>query len=277
MTSRSLRYLAPNLLTGANLVFGMLSIASSVDGRFVDAAWWIIYAVLTDRLDGFVARRLDATSELGVQLDSFADALNFGIAPAVLVYTSLGGDPQLPFDAGLGRVFLVGGCAVWVLAAVFRLARYNVAVGSAPGDMFFGAPTTLCGGLVAIWYLTLLKYSPASAALHAGDFGGPRLLGDMETPLVAWKAFPAAMWVGALLMASTLRMRKLTRLPSKALTVFVFSNVAAGYVCGFARLLPEYMVWPPTMWLVVYLVRGMQADARRIAPPPLFPRRDGEE
>ena len=54
--SRGLRFLAPNLLTTANLCFGMLSILASFEGRYVDAAWLIIYAVLTDRMDGFVAR-----------------------------------------------------------------------------------------------------------------------------------------------------------------------------------------------------------------------------
>jgi len=271
MSQRVLRYLAPNLVTGANLVFGMLSIAASVDGRPVDAAWWIIYAVLTDRVDGLIARRLKATSDLGVQLDSFADALNFGIAPAVLVYTSLGTAPGLPFGDGLGRAALLGGCAVWVLAATFRLARYNVAVGDAPGDVFFGVPTTLCGGLAAMAYLALVKYTPEGAPLHAGDLGGPRLFGDLHTPELAWRLFPAGLWVGAFLMASTLRMRKLGKLPSRWLFVFVMVNVAAGYVFGFARLFPEYLILPPALWLVVYLGWGFTADARRIQPPPLFP------
>jgi CDP-diacylglycerol--serine O-phosphatidyltransferase len=277
LNARTLRYLAPNLVTGINLVFGMLSIAASVDGRHVEAAWWIVYAVLTDRIDGFVARRLKATSELGVQLDSFADMLNFGVAPAVMIYTSLGSADGLPFAGGWNRAALIGGCAVWLLAAVFRLARYNVVAGHGPVDVFFGAPTTLCGGLLAVWFLTLVEYSPAGAPLHAGGgFWGPRLLGGWETPLLAWQIFPAGLWLGAFLMVSTLRVRKLGMLPSRALTVFVLANVAAGYLFGFARVFPEYLIVPPTIWLLVYLAKGLSADARKISPPPVFPSTDQE-
>ncbi len=275
MNTRTLRYLAPNLVTGANLVFGMLSIAASVDGRFVDAAWWIVYAVLTDRIDGFVARRLKATSELGVQLDSFADMLNFGVAPAVLVYTALGNTPGMPYEDGWNRALLIGGCAVWLLAAVFRLARYNVVAGHGPVDVFFGAPTTLCGGLLAAWFLTLVKYAPEGAPLYGnGDFWGGDMLGGWEAPAIAWNIFPAGMWIGAFLMVSTLRVRKLGMLPSKALTVFVLANVAAGYLFGFMRIWPEYLIIPPSIWLGVYLFKGMSAESNTIKPPPIFPPTD---
>ena len=86
---RFFRYLAPNLVTFASLTFGMASIVSSFEGRYADAAWFVIFSVLTDKLDGFVARLVKGTSEFGVQLDSFADFLNFGIAPAVCWYTYL--------------------------------------------------------------------------------------------------------------------------------------------------------------------------------------------
>src|SRR5262249_56924431 len=85
---RFLRYLAPNLVTFASLTFGMSSIVASFEHRFVDAAWFVMFSVLTDKLDGFVARLVKGTSEFGVQLDSFADFLNFGIAPATPCYVS---------------------------------------------------------------------------------------------------------------------------------------------------------------------------------------------
>src|SRR5262245_16237826 len=121
------------MITGASIVFGLASIGLSHQGDWRLAAWLIIYAVLSDRLDGLVARRLRATSELAVQLDSFADFLNFGVAPSFLVYSfltspqMLHGRHDLPFDHGAGRVYLIAACVIWVLAAVFRLARFNVA------------------------------------------------------------------------------------------------------------------------------------------------------
>src|SRR5688572_25030282 len=104
---RALRYLAPNLITALGLCFGLLSLAASFEGRYDDAGWFIIYAVLTDRLDGFVARLVRGTSELGVQLDSLADFLTFGIAPAVLMFSSLGGEHGVAsFQTGAGRYVL---------------------------------------------------------------------------------------------------------------------------------------------------------------------------
>ncbi len=269
------RYLPPNLITGASIVFGLASIGCAHDGNWRWAAWLIIYAVLSDRLDGLVARRLRATSELGVQLDSFADFLNFGVAPAFLMYSFLGspemvhGPAQLPFDDGLARIYLITGCVVWVLAAVFRLARFNVAADTEiPTRLYFGVPTTLAGGLLVVWFLAFLKYRVA------GDtFGGPKLLGDtLTTPRGVWLALPGAMMVGAFLMASSLRMLKIARAESKAITVFLIVNAAVGYVLGFAQMFPEFMLWMPTAWIVIFLVWGrLAAEARYLRPPPLFP------
>src|SRR6478735_8800104 len=99
--SRVLRYMAPNIITLSSMVFGLVSLYSAHNGNAPLAAWMIIYAVLTDRLDGLVARALKATSELGMQLDSFADMLNFGIAPAFLVLMYVGGRVEY-FQHGTG-------------------------------------------------------------------------------------------------------------------------------------------------------------------------------
>ncbi len=83
---RGLRYLAPNCITALNLVFGMLALMAAYEGRFVDSAWLIIYSVLTDRLDGFVARLVRGTSELGVQLDSFCRLFELWGCASVFVF-----------------------------------------------------------------------------------------------------------------------------------------------------------------------------------------------
>jgi len=275
---RALRYLAPNLITAVGVVFGLMALEAAFEARYIDAAWLIIYAVLTDKLDGFVARLVRGTSELGVQLDSFADFLNFGLVPAIVVYLSFGAQPTLPFASGTGRTFLMLGCAVWIFGATFRLARYNITTDE-PGlsKIFFGVPTTLAAGLVMVWYLALAKYTPPGAAMApAESFGGIRLFGDaFTTPAAIWRYFPATMFIGGILMASSLRVPKLGLMRSKAATAFVFSNVFIGYVCGFARWIPEYMLWPPTMWLVTFLVWGqLSREARAMRPPPIFPEKD---
>lgn len=273
---RALRYLAPNLITAVGLSFGMLSLVASVEGRYVDAAWFIIYAVLTDRLDGFVARLVRGTSELGVQLDSFADFLTFGVCPSVLVYSSLGGAHGLAsFQSGMGRVILLVACGAWVLSATFRLARYNI-TDETPGypKIFFGVPTTLAAGLLMIWYLAFAKYVESGGPVTGGvEFGGPRLLGDaFTTPVGVWRYYPLAMFIGAFLMASTLRMPKLGVMRSKAFTAFVMTVVGIGYLFGFARVFPEYLVWAPSLWLVVFLIWGaVSHQVRGLRPAPIFP------
>jgi CDP-diacylglycerol--serine O-phosphatidyltransferase len=277
-TKRALRYLAPNLITAVGLCFGLMSLKAAFEGRYIDSAWLIIYAVLTDRLDGFVARLVRGTSELGVQLDSFADFLNFGLVPAILIYLSLGQEPSLPFTDGAGRAVLMLGCAVWIFGATFRLARYNITPEN-PGPMkiFFGIPTTMAAGLVVAWYLALAKYAEPSGSMGEHlPFGGFKLLGEgFTTPEAVWRYFPATMLVGGVLMASSLRMPKLGLQSSKAFTIFVFTNVFLGYVAGFARFMPEYMIWPPTMWFVTFLIWGqLSREAKTMRPPPIFPDKD---
>jgi CDP-diacylglycerol--serine O-phosphatidyltransferase len=271
--TRFLRYLAPNLVTSLGMLFGLASILASFEHRLADAAWLIIWAVLLDRVDGFVARQLRATSPFGVQMDSFADALNFGVAPAVLVVTTLDAVPELGLHQGAGRVLLLAACGAWVLANVFRLAKFNV-ISEEPGahhPMFYGVPTTLAAGTLVIVYIVLLRYSPLGASTgQAALLTGPRLFGDLVLPMSVWGYVPAAMVVGAFLMASNLPTPKLGRLRSKALTAFVLVNALAGFACGFARMLPEYMMLMPLSWLVVSLVWGQLSHQARAMQPPSF-------
>jgi len=271
---RFFRYLAPNLVTSLGMLFGLLSIVASIEHRFADAGWLIIWAVLLDRLDGFVARLLRATSPFGVQMDSFADALNFGVAPSVMMYATLDSVPELGLHTGAGRVLLMGSCGVWTLANVFRLAKFNVISEDPQGHhpMFYGVPTTLAAGLMVMWYLVFLEYTPLGVSSgQAAMMRGPRLLSEgVLLPNAVWGYMPAAMLVGAFLMASNLPIPKLGRLRSSVLTYFVVANAVAGMICGFARVLPEYMLLMPTSWLSVSLVWGQLSPHARTMPPPRF-------
>jgi CDP-diacylglycerol--serine O-phosphatidyltransferase len=153
-STRFLRYLAPNVITLSSMIFGLVSLWSTHNGNYPLAAWLVIYAVLTDRLDGLVARAVKGTSELGMQLDSFADFLNFGVAPAFLVLNYLTSRDDLPYHDrnSVAHTLLFVACGAYMLCAVFRLARYNVlSDDQIPTKMFFGFPTTLAGGMLMIW------------------------------------------------------------------------------------------------------------------------------
>jgi CDP-diacylglycerol---serine O-phosphatidyltransferase len=272
---RALRYLAPNLITLSSMIFGLVSLWASHNEQHDLAAWMIIYAVLTDRIDGIVARALKATSELGMQLDSFADALNFGVAPAFLVLTYLTNRDDLPFRHDSTAYYLLfvaaGG---YMLCAIFRLARYNVlSDDKVPTKMFFGFPTTLTGGLIAIWFLLLLKYDPT----YPHPFGGAKLFGSFQTPVDVWKAFPIALAIGGYLMASRLPMPKVGMTRNKVVSAMLLFLITVGYICGFAMRFPEICFWMPTIWSVAFLVWGQaSAKARAMYPPPLFPKKNDD-
>ena len=269
---RLIRYLLPNAVTAASLMFGLISIVSAHAGNYALAAWMVMYAVMTDRVDGLVARALRATSAFGMQLDSFADFLNFGVAPANLVYAYLVHRPDLPYaEAGWERYLMMAACGLWVLGAVFRLARYNVTSDEdLPTKIFFGIPTTLAGGLLAAWFLVFHKYDAPGET-----FSGAKLFGDVITPRGVWLYLPIALVVGAYLMVSSLPMPKLVSAKSRAVTAFIMVNVLVGYGLGFAMMYPDIMVWQPSIWMVVFLIWGqVSKTARGLTPPRLFPRRD---
>ncbi len=249
---KSWRFVVPNLITGLGAAFGFLSLLSAASGDYVASGWWIIYAVLTDKLDGFAARLLGSSSELGSQLDSLCDFLCFGVAPAFLVYVYL--QNTSAYFYGAGDYLLTGASIFWVLATAFRLARFNSV--SDDSTVFRGMPSTMAGGLLAVWLLTLLKYSEHSG--FTAGFTEPYLFGYVRVSPLVWRYFPIVMLGLSLAMVSRIAFAKVGRTKSKSMTAFIVANLLAGYVCGFARIFPEYCLLPPTIWMVVFLVRGIR-------------------
>lgn len=112
-----LRMLAPNMLTLLALCAGLTSIRMSIEARYDLAIAAIIFAALLDGIDGRVARLLKSSSRFGAELDSLADFLNFGVAPAILLHV-------WALDA-LGSVGWIG-ALVYAMCVALRLARFNV-------------------------------------------------------------------------------------------------------------------------------------------------------
>ncbi|WP_319826340.1 phosphatidylcholine/phosphatidylserine synthase [Thalassovita sp.] len=109
--------LLPNMVTLAGMCLGLTSIRFAMDERFSTAVLLIFLAVLMDGLDGLLARRLRATSNIGAELDSLSDFLCFGVAPGILMYQY-----SLTNIGSLGWVFVL----VFATACCLRLARFNV-------------------------------------------------------------------------------------------------------------------------------------------------------
>jgi CDP-diacylglycerol---serine O-phosphatidyltransferase len=141
-----IRYLLPNLITLSALCSGITAIRLAFEGRFEIAVGAIILAVFLDALDGRLARMLKGTSKFGAELDSLADFVNFGVAPAILIYFW-----SLNEMRPLGWIF----CLMLSIACALRLARFNVALEDplkpAYANAFFtGMPAPAGAGLAMV-------------------------------------------------------------------------------------------------------------------------------
>lgn len=124
-------YLLPNMITCTSMFFGFLSIIWSTQGRISDACLALLISALMDGLDGKVARLTHSASEFGVQFDSLADLVAFGLAPAVLMWNW-----QL---AELGRLG-VAIAFIYAACGALRLARFNVNAHTGSKRFFIGLP-----------------------------------------------------------------------------------------------------------------------------------------
>jgi CDP-diacylglycerol---serine O-phosphatidyltransferase len=171
-------YILPTLFTLGNMFCGYACIVYAMRGEYETAAPFIGFAIVLDMLDGRIARMTGSASDFGVEFDSLADVISFGIAPAILSF-SWGLQP-------LGRLGWVAGF-LFLTAAAMRLARFNIQTGMGGDKRYFvGMP------------------SPAAAAVPAATvFAYPYGLADYRAalPVLAMVLVPAA------LMVSTIRFR----------------------------------------------------------------------
>ena len=147
-------FLLPNLITTGSLFGGFYAIVAAMDGRFYAAAWAILISMILDGLDGRVARMTKTTSGFGVQYDSLADLVAFGVAPAILVYLWA---LQPYHQFGWAAAFL------FVVCGALRLARFNVQTGSIDPRYFNGLPIPAAAMMVATivaFYTELGEYAP---------------------------------------------------------------------------------------------------------------------
>jgi len=134
--------LLPALFTIGNLFLGFWAMVKTLHGQYEDAAPLIGWAILLDMLDGRIARLTGTESEFGGELDSLADAVSFGVAPALLAYSW--GFSTLP-RVGWLAAFL------FVVCGVLRLARFNVQRHAVDGRYFVGLPIPAGAAQVAAW------------------------------------------------------------------------------------------------------------------------------
>jgi CDP-diacylglycerol--serine O-phosphatidyltransferase len=134
-------YLLPNLLTTTNLFCGFYSLLASMKGEFNLAATVIIFAMVLDSLDGRIARMTNTMSKFGAELDSLADLVTFGVAPAILAYTwALHAYGKWGWLAAF----------LFVACGALRLARFNIQTGIIESKVFNGLPIPASASVIAM-------------------------------------------------------------------------------------------------------------------------------
>jgi CDP-diacylglycerol--serine O-phosphatidyltransferase len=249
---RRAKFALPSFVTLLSIACGFGSIVISVDnapigdpGDYRLAAILLVLAGVFDALDGLVARATGTSSEFGVQLDSIADVMNFGCAPAVLLYcygfVQIGpAEPTLLRMGGIASFFFVA-------CGAMRLARFNVNVGRTDPRYFVGMPITAGAACVA-------------------------------SAVVAWPTPPTATWQIALLLAllfavgslmvSTLRFPSSKQKKSAAALVILLINLGL-----LAWLKATYFIlfFAVYILLTIALNLAWRTGWRGIAPPVVYP------
>ncbi|HMM86860.1 CDP-diacylglycerol--serine O-phosphatidyltransferase [Azohydromonas sp.] len=222
-------YILPNLFTVAALFGGFYGIVMAMNGRFEQSAIGIFAAAVLDSLDGRVARMTNTQSAFGEQMDSLADMVSFGAAPALIVYVWA--------LSGLGKLGWIA-AFIYCACAALRLARFNTNIGIVDKRWFQGLP------------------SPAAAALVVGfiwvmDDAGIR--GATRIDWLAWGAFALTLYAGLTMV---------TNVPFYSFKDVNFrKSVPFIVVVAIALAIALITVHPPTVLFAVFCIYGFSGYA----------------
>ena len=241
----------PGAFTSGNLFFGIWSIIEAARGNLERAAWFIVGAAIMDVLDGRIARMSRTGTAFGAEMDSLVDAISFGVAPAMLVYF-------MQFKSGEWAWLL---CFLYILAAVLRLARFNVEQAGRAKTQFFGLPSPAAGMTVATF--VPFSHTPFFAKTLAGLWPWP-------------VALAVLMVMCALLMVSLVPYPVWPRMGLKSVRGLVAVGFTAGFVIA-ALYVPQYFFFPFGLAYIAFgLARGAAVGFLERLPE-RDPLRDEEE
>ena len=218
----------PNFFTLTNVFLGFLALIYATDGRFSTAAWCLVFATFCDLVDGKLARLSKVYSSFGKELDSLADVISFGVAPAYLVYQS-----NFSMSGMWGAFF----CFIYIMAGIFRLARFNVDTKSLKKNSYKGLPIPVAALAISSFILFAHYFWDTVKIVHV-------LL--MLIPVLS------------LLMVSSI---KFDPIPSLIPRKNMKKNIKpALYIAGFVSIIINPSVWffPWTMlYIIIEVVEGV--------------------
>lgn len=172
MLKENPKILIPNFFTGMNMLIGLVSVFYSVTGHFVDAAWLILLCTVMDKLDGTTARLFNASSDFGVEFDSFSDFVSFSLAPAILVFSYFSRIPSIKI---MEHPYFVAVVPLYVIFCAVRLARYN-SYQSEDHDCFSGLTSTMSGGMLAAYMVFAIENQNFNFLLSTDIVAGMMLI-----------------------------------------------------------------------------------------------------
>ena len=230
-------YLLPSLFTVANLFCGYACVVFATRADFDTAALFIGIAMVLDTLDGLIARLTNSSTAFGVQLDSLADVVSFGLAPAILAFTwGLWPLQRLGWAAGF----------IYVTAAAMRLARFNIQTTTATDKRHFvGLPSPAAGAVIA-------------STVYLFPFG-------LQEPGPALPAL-AMVLVPAVLMVSTIRFRSVKAIDMgwrRSYIALFIAAIVLALIASHPRLALvimsyTYVAFACVMWASKLAGRGME-------------------
>ena len=248
----TLRAMLPNAITAAALCSGLTGIRFAIDGQWAFAIGLVVLAGVLDGIDGRIARLLNAQSRFGAELDSLADSLSFGVAPALILFLwSLNDWPRFGWFAALA----------FAICCALRLARFNarIDVDDQPhksAGFLTGVPAPVGAGLAFTPFY--LWHETGYAALREPVF------------MAAWLTLIAGLMISNLptLSWASLRPRRSIRLPLIAFTGLAFAALLLEPWWTLAAISIVYLALMP-YGLVKYarIRRRRKADAESAAVP----------
>lgn len=267
----------PNLLTLGNAFLGLLAISKGIDAltatdpalfarHFESACWFVLGSLLLDALDGRVARMTGSFSDLGAQLDSFADAITFGVAPGLLAKM------LLEHHGVLHARLNFFAAALYALMAVLRLARFNVENDHDEEHhrSFSGLPSPAAAGvLVATMLMSLTITGSIEGTGSETTLVGQALAGIPEETRAS---LAAGLRVVTLLMLPVLGLLMVSRVPySHAFSALVAARGRWAMVRLVVLLLVLYVAPVPTLFALgwLYFANGLLKAARGGARGPV--------